>query len=357
MDISEKIRLVKEVGEEILEEKELFGLFSEKKNPVAYDGFEPSGNIHLAQGLLRAINVNKLTSTGIVFKFWVADWFALMNNKMDGDLEKIRDVGEYFIEVWKASGMKMGNVKFLWASEHMDREYWLRTIKIARINSVQRITRCSQIMGRKETDTLSAAQIFYPCMQASDIFQINADICQLGMDQRKVNVLAREVAEKLGYKKPIAGHHHMLMGFQPSLNVEGDAIEKAIEMKMSKSHPDSAVFMTDSKEEVHRKIKKAYCPEGQIENNPMLEYCKYIIFELNKEVKIERANNFGGDVVFENYSELEKSFSRKEIHPVDLKEAAARYIDKSLEPVRNHFKKTKKAAELQKKVLSYQVTR
>jgi len=357
MDISEKIRLVKEVGEEIIEEKEMYELFQQKKNPVAYDGFEPSGRIHLAQGLLRAINVNKLTRVGINFKFWVADWFALMNNKMGGDLDKIQDVGEYFIEVWKASGMEMGRVNFLWASEHMNQEYWLRTLQIARMNSVQRITRCAQIMGRKETDSLSAAQIFYPCMQASDIFQLKADIAQLGMDQRKVNVLAREIAPKLGFKKPIAVHHHMLMGLQPSLNVGGDAIEKAIEMKMSKSHPDSAVFMTDSKEEVFRKVNKAYCPEGLAENNPMLEYCKYILFELNKEIKIERDRKFGGDLNFGSYHELEKAFTRKEIHPMDLKEMVARKIDAALEPVRNHFKKNAKLREMEKRILGYEVTR
>ena len=107
MDIEEKISIAKEVGEEIISEKELRELFENKKNPVAYDGFEPSGRIHIAQGLLRVINVNKLTSTGIKFKMWVADWFGLLNNKMGGDLEKIKIVGEYFIEVWKASGITL----------------------------------------------------------------------------------------------------------------------------------------------------------------------------------------------------------------------------------------------------------
>jgi tyrosyl-tRNA synthetase len=60
--------------------------------------------MHIAQGVLRAINVNKLTSTGCVFKFWVADWFAQLNNKMDGDLKKIRMIGQYMIEIWKAIG-------------------------------------------------------------------------------------------------------------------------------------------------------------------------------------------------------------------------------------------------------------
>lgn len=177
-------------------------------------GFEPSGRIHIAQGLLRSITVNKLTRAGVKFKFWVADWFALMNNKMGGDLEKIQTVGKYFIEVWKATGMDLENVEFLWASEHMDQDYWLQVVRIGMMNTVTRITRCAQIMGRSEGSTLSAAQIFYPCMQASDIFKLEVDIAQLGMDQRKVNVLAREIAPKLGKKKPIAIHHHMLIGLR-----------------------------------------------------------------------------------------------------------------------------------------------
>jgi tyrosyl-tRNA synthetase len=157
MQLQERLKLIKEVGEEIISEDDLTKLLKSKKHPVAYDGFEPSGRIHIAQGLLRAINVNKLTKAGIKFKFWVADWFALMNNKMGGDLEKIKIVGQYFIEVWKASGMDMKHVQFLWASDVMnDTDYWMKVIQIGRFNSVARITRCSQIMGRGEQDTLSA---------------------------------------------------------------------------------------------------------------------------------------------------------------------------------------------------------
>lgn len=54
--------------------------------------------------------MNRLVDAGCIFIFWVADWFALLNNKMGGDLDKIKTVGRYFIEVWKAAGMKMHNV-------------------------------------------------------------------------------------------------------------------------------------------------------------------------------------------------------------------------------------------------------
>jgi tyrosyl-tRNA synthetase len=349
MDTEERLRLIKEVGEEIIEESELMELLKTKKKIIAYDGFEPSGKIHIAQGLLRTINVNKLTKAGVHFKFWVADWFALMNDKLGGDLEKIKIVGEYFIEVWKACGMDLKNVEFLWASENMDSDYWLRVLKIARLNSVARITRCSQIMGRSEKDSLSAAQIFYPCMQAADIFHLEADIAQLGMDQRKVNVLAREVAPKLGLTKPIAVHHHMLMGLtEPKTNLTG--VEAAIAKKMSKSNPDSAIFMTDTKEIIEKKFQKAFCPEGQIEDNPILEYCKYIVFEKISKFEIERPEKFGGNVSFGSYGELEEAFTDKKIHPLDLKKATAKYINEFLEPVRRHFKEDKKARELLKKV-------
>jgi tyrosyl-tRNA synthetase len=64
-------------------------------------------------------------------------------------------------------------VIFLSASEEINKkpdEYWTLVMDIARKNNLKRIIRCSQIMGRAETEDLSAAQIFYPCMQCADIF-------------------------------------------------------------------------------------------------------------------------------------------------------------------------------------------
>lgn len=123
--------------------------------------------MHIAQGILRAINVNKLVDAGVIFIFWVADWFALLNNKMGGDLEKIRNVGRYFIEVWKAAGMKMHNVKFLWASDEINsksEEYWLRVLDISRKFTNSRIMKCQTIMGRKDEGDVYTAQMIYPIM-------------------------------------------------------------------------------------------------------------------------------------------------------------------------------------------------
>ena len=358
MNTNEKIEIIKSFAEEIVTEEELKKLFQSKKKISAYDGFEPSGQIHIAQGLLRAITVNKMTDLGIHFKFWVADWFSMLNNKLDGDLEKIKIVGEYFIEVWKACGMDLDKVEFIWASDFIKQhpEYWETVLKLSMNSTVQRVLRCGQIMGREESTSNPSAQILYPLMQAADIHHLGVDIAQLGLDQRKVNMLARDVFPKLGLKPPIAIHHKMLLGLQFKGSKE-KGIERKIELKMSKSKPETAIFMADTKEDVIRKLNKAYCPEAQEEDNPVLEYAKYIIFEKFKSITIERPEKFGGNLEIGSYEELRNLYLNKKIHPLDLKNAVATYINLCLEPVRNHFEKNKKAKELQKKVKSFEVTR
>ncbi|CAI5729907.1 unnamed protein product [Hyaloperonospora brassicae] len=154
LSLEERFAMARSVGEECIQESELQALMEKKDHPVCYDGFEPSGRMHIAQGVLRTVNVNKLTSAGCVFRFWVADWFAMLNNKMGGDLDKIRLVGQYMVDIWKSVGMDMANVEFLWASKEIISHvasYWLRVMDIARRTTIARTLKCCTIMGRKET--------------------------------------------------------------------------------------------------------------------------------------------------------------------------------------------------------------
>ena len=315
--------------------------------------------MHIAQGVFKAKNVNKCTEAGGTFVFWVADWFALMNDKMGGDLDKIKVVGEYLIEVWKAAGMDMSRVVFRWASEditnHAD-AYWTKMLDIARRFTLGRVKKCCQIMGRKE-NKLTAAQILYPLMQCTDIFFLRADICQLGVDQRKVNMLAREYCDAAGIKlKPVILSHHMLYGL------------KAGQAKMSKSDPDSAVFMEDTAEDVERKMMNAYCPATKEEaaaamngkdvdesmslvddnlKNPCLDYLRYIIF-CTPESTFE-----AGGKTFATYEDAEKAFLGGEISKEELKRGLAKAVNLLLQPVRDHFTNDPRAKELLELVRSY----
>src|SRR3989344_8276237 len=173
MKLEDRIALIKQVGEEIISEEDLKKLLETKKNPVAYDGFEPSSKIHIAQGLMRAINTNKMTKAGCSFKMFVADWHAWANNKLGGNLDNIQTAGKYLIEVWNHCGMDLKNVEFIWVSDYVkEPEYWKKVMQVARNSTIKRMIRTGQIMGRKESDVQQASQILYPCMQAADIFHL-----------------------------------------------------------------------------------------------------------------------------------------------------------------------------------------
>ncbi|PSC70338.1 tyrosine-tRNA cytoplasmic-like [Micractinium conductrix] len=350
LTLEEKFALCRSVGEECIQEGELLRMLEKKPNIVAYDGFEPSGRMHIAQGVLKALNVNKLTKCGVTFKFWVADWFAQLNNKMGGDLKKIQVVGRYLVEIWKAVGMNMERVEFLSASEEINKrpdEYWTLVMDIARKNNLKRIMRCTQIMGRSENDELSAAQIFYPVMQAADIFFLKADICQLGMDQRKVNMLAREYCDDCKPKrlKPVILSHAMMPGL-----LEGQE-------KMSKSDPNSAVFMEDTEQEVKTKIKKAYCPPQQVACNPCLSYAQHIVLPWCEKLEVERAEANGGNKAYTTFEELCADYESGALHPADLKPALAKHLNAILQPVRDHFENNAEAKALLKQVKSYKITK
>ncbi|CEG37647.1 atp binding protein [Plasmopara halstedii] len=348
LSLEERYTVARSVGEECIQESELQDLLERKANPVCYDGFEPSGRMHIAQGVLRTVNVNKLTSTGSVFRFWVADWFAMLNNKMGGDLDKIRLVGRYMVEIWESVGMDMTNVEFLWASQEIiahSASYWLRVMDIARRTTIARTLKCCTIMGRKEKEGMQAAQILYPLMQCADIFNLKADICQLGIDQRKINMLARDYCEQAKIRfKPVILSHHMLMGLK-----EGQE-------KMSKSDPESAIFMEDAIDDVSRKIDKAFCPEGVVEANPILDYMKHIICPRFADGGVTVKLADGSTKTFTAYQELEDAFVARQVIGADLKKALTEYLNEILAPVREHFSKGE-AKDLLAKVRSFRITR
>lgn len=122
---------------------------------------------------------------------------------------------------------------------------------------------------------------------------------------------------------------------------------------MSKSIPNSAIFVHDDEETIRRKIMKAFCPPKQIEENPVMDLMEKIVFNVFEEVKIEKK----GDKLILSLSELKDLYLKGEIHPLDMKNAAAKYINEIVKPIREHFKRDKKARKLYEIVKGFEVTR
>lgn len=339
MDVEEKIALVTAPpAEEIITEEELRVLLETKDRPKAYDGFEPSGIPHIATGLMRALYGKDLMKAGIDFCILLADWHAYLNNKMGGDMERIRQAGEFFAKTWELLGFKP---RIVWASELVnDSEYWETLMNISKTVTVTRIKRAAPIMGRKEAEMQNASFLLYPLMQATDIRMLDVDICQLGMDQRRVNVMYREIAGKFGWKKPVLVHHHLLMGLQAGGRMDYSKEDVQAEFKMSKSRPETAIYVTDSPEDIRRKLRKAYCPVREIENNPVIDIVRHIILRREgDEITVERPEKFGGTVTYASFDELAEDFRRGALHPLDLKNAVAEWLIAKLEPVRRYVEK------------------
>jgi tyrosyl-tRNA synthetase len=237
--------------------------------------------------------------------------------------------------------------------------YWDRFLRIGKGEPLERVKRAITVAGRREGEKISAAQLFYPVMQVTDIFQMNIDICQLGIDQRRANMLAREAAKRYKWHMPIAVHHPLMLGLHGI--PKGTAIKDEsflIEYKMSKSQPSTCIYMHDSYDQLTKKINGAYCPERLLEGNPMINYLDTLLIDdKNSQIMIDRPQKFGGPLEFGNYQELLDTYSKGALHPTDLKKFVIEEFEKRIKPVREYFETHKTAKELYEQVKSYGITR
>ncbi len=358
MTIQERLNLITANAQEVLTEKRLQE-YLEKEIPLRhYIGFEISGEIHLGTGIQCMAKVADFQKAGVECTLFLADWHSWINDKLGGEIEFIRSIAHgYFAEGLKSCLKAVGgdpdalNV-VLGSDLYREKpDYWTAFVEVCKNTTLKRIMRSITILGRSEGESVDFAKLVYPPMQVADIYALGVNLAQAGNDQRKAHVVALDVANQMKTMPlksptgetlaPIAIHHHLLSGLgkPPMWPIDPERIQEVwTAMKMSKSKPDTAVFITDEPKEITRKIKKAFCPEGETGFNPVLDWAKHLIFALGRgPLEIKRKEEHGGDVRYASYSELVESFGKKELHPFDLKMAVADSIADLLIPVREHF--------------------
>lgn len=323
---------------EIISEDELKEVMmkSRERQPTAYIGFEPSGLMHVGQ-LTCIYKVKELVECGFKVTILLADWHASINDKLGGLMRNIQKTGHYLKDIFASVGLpESENMHFLFASDMVDKaEYWEKVIRVAKNTSLARMKRAMSIMGRTGDEVeVDSSKFIYPAMQVSDIYDLGIDVALGGMDQRKAHMLARDIAPKLGYRKPIAMHTPLLSALTGTNRMD------PIAGKMSKSNPEESITIHDSEDDVRRKIKKAFCPMED-PDNPIMEICKYLIFPYVGTIVIDRPEKWGGPLTYTNYPDLEAAYG-DELHPQDLKKAVAGYIIEMLKPIRRYFKKNPK---------------
>lgn len=326
MDLEDKLKLIKKrPTEELINQELIISKLEAGEKIKHYIGFEVSGLIHLGT-IATLLKVKDLKQIGAEVNIFIADYHSWINKKFGGDIELIRKIAkEYFKPFLEALAIE---ANYILASEIYDSDYWATVIKIGNSSTINRVKRTLTIMGREDSDSNPVSFFIYPLMQAADIFKLNVDIAHAGMDQRKVHMLAIDVAEKINKKKPACLHTHLI----PALDYDGRM--DIVDAKMSKSKENSAIFIHDSENEIKEKIKRAYSPPKQLENNVVYEILKWVIIrDDEEEFTIVRDAKYGGDITL-TLTEFEKMYLNGSIHPMDLKNFVAERLISFLYPAR-----------------------
>ena len=317
MNIDEKIQKIEEGTLEVIDTAELKDVL-EKDQPIAYTGYEPSGKIHLGH----AVTVQKLKTLqnlGFKIKILLADYHAYLNGK--GELDEIRKTAEYNVKCFKALGLDETTDFILGSSFQLEPSYSDKVYKLATLTTLKRARRSMDQVSRHD-DNPKVASVIYPIMQTVDMDALDVDIALGGMEQRKIQMLARENLEKLGANVPVCIHTPLLHG------LDGDA-------KMSSSK-GNFIAIDDSVEEITKKINKSYCPQGEIEDNPMIEIAETFVYPNQEKLLIKRPEKFGGDIEL-THEELLNDFANGELHPMDLKNGIKDFLIEYLAPVREYM--------------------
>ena len=312
----DRLALITRNTEEIVTQKELETLIESKESPTAYVGYEPSGKIHMGH----VLTVNKLIdlqNAGFKVTVLLADVHAYLNEK--GTMEEVRKIADFNRECFIALGLDESKTNYVYGSDYqLEPDYMLSVLKLARATTLNRAKRSMDEVSRN-ADNPMVSQMVYPLMQAVDIALLGVDVAVGGIDQRKIHMLAREGLPGLGYKAPICIHTPILLG---------------LDGKKMSSSSNNFISMDDTEKALKKKVNKAFCPEGDIVDNPVLALFKYHIIPRYEEITIQRPEKYGGDLHYESYEEMEAAFASKELHPMDLKAGAADYMNRILEPVR-----------------------
>ncbi|MDY6761452.1 MAG: tyrosine--tRNA ligase [Candidatus Nanohaloarchaea archaeon] len=328
MDAEERRQLVERHMAEVVTDEELEELV-QKDDPSAYIGYAPTGMMHIGH-FTTVRKIADFVEAGFTFKFLIADVHAELDvEKSPLDLVPAR--AEYYEKairgMLEASGIDPDAVDFVHGSDYQhDAEYQKGYMRIMENTTVNRAKRAVNEVVR-HSESMKASGLLYAAMQIMDCAGLDIDVAYAGTDQRRIYMLGRESLPAIGESKPTCVFAPLLSGLTGG--------------KMSASEEASKISIHDSPDVVRDKVDEAYAPAGEVEDNGVLEYVRYLVFPIlgsrGESFMVERPDEYGGTVEFDDYQELEDAYVAEDLHPADLKEAAAEYVADVLQPVQERF--------------------
>ncbi len=330
MDHDERLALVTRLAEEVVTVDEVDALLGREGTPHAYVGYAPTGEMHIGH-FTTMRKLADFQEAGLDVTVLVADLHAHLDDEKSpfGLLDARSEYYRVAIEAMvAAAGGDPERITFVRGTDYqLEQPYTLELFRLIAETTIARAQRAGSEVVR-QSDNPKLGGLVYTLMQSLDVKALDADIAYGGIDQRGIYMLARELLPDHGHDKPQCVFAPLLTGLTGG--------------KMSASEAASKVSLTDDRETVEEKIGDAYCPAGEVADNGVLEYLEYLVFpvlaERGESLVVERPAEYGGDLEYDAYDALEADFVSGELHPADLKPAAAAAISAVIDPVRERLR-------------------
>ncbi|XP_062450332.1 tyrosine--tRNA ligase, cytoplasmic isoform X1 [Rhea pennata] len=320
----EKYHLITRNLQEVLGEDKLMSILKERELKI-YWGTATTGKPHVAY-FVPMSKIADFLKAGCEVTILFADLHAYLDNmKAPWELLELRT--RYYENVIKAMlesiGVPLEKLKFVRGTDYqLSKEYTLDVYRLSSVVTQHDAKKAgAEVVKQVEHPLLSG--LLYPGLQALDEEYLKVDAQFGGVDQRKIFTFAEKYLPSLGYAKRV----HLMNPMVPGLTGS----------KMSSSEEESKIDLLDRKEDVKKKLKKAFCEPGNVENNGILSFIKHVLFPLKSEFVILREEKWGGNKTYTAYEALEKDFAEQVVHPGDLKNSVEVALNKLLDPIREKF--------------------
>lgn len=325
----DRINLITRNLQEVLGEDKMKEIVKERPLKL-YWGTATTGKPHVAY-FVPMTKIADFLHAGCEVTILFADLHAYLDN-MKAPWELLSYRVKYYEEIIKAMlesiSVPLDKLKFVKGTDYqLEKDYILDVFKMTTVATEHDCKKAgAEVVKQVQHPLLSG--LLYPGLQAIDEEYLKVDAQFGGVDQRKIFTFAEKYLPALGYKKRI----HLMNPMVPGLTGT----------KMSSSDEDSKIDLLDSASSVKKKMNKAFCEEGTVEGNGVLAFAKFVVFPLlairnQTEFKVERDEKNGGSVSYSDYSSLEESFAKMELHPLDLKTAVCKVLNELLQPIRRKF--------------------
>ncbi|KAH9167212.1 hypothetical protein EDB89DRAFT_2075031 [Lactarius sanguifluus] len=353
----ERYHLITRRLDEVLGGDAIKNLLVQGKTPKCYWGTAPTGRPHVGY-FVPLTKIADFLRADVEVKILLADVHAFLDN-MKAPLELVGHRTKYYkfvlLAVFESLDIPTSKLTFVEGSSYqLTKEYNLDNYRLcATVTEHDAKKAGAEVVKQVESPLLSG--LLYPGLQALDEQYLDVDFQFGGVDQRKIFTFAELYLPRLGYAK----RAHLMNAMVPGL--AGG--------KMSSSDPDSKIDFLDPPDAVRRKLKKAFCEEGNVKDNGVLAFVEAVLIPIS-ELRLERAaekidSNTGDDsgaseeqqkpfategaptgTVFSVSRDEKEAFERLEVHPKDLKGAVADALLSLLAPIRKRFEESKEWQEV-----------